>query len=78
VKETPAEITRLLRAMGAGDKEAEDQIFRVIYPQLRRLAAHYMHWEKPNHTLQPTALAHEAYLKLMGQQGAEWSHESTS
>jgi RNA polymerase sigma factor (TIGR02999 family) len=60
----PTEMTALLRAWGSGDKSALDRLLPLIYDELRRLAAHYLRAERPDHTLQPTALVHEAYLRL--------------
>lgn len=60
------EVTRMLRRVAAGDREAEEQLFSLIYGQLKKLAAGALRREKPGHTLQPTALVHEAYLRLLG------------
>jgi RNA polymerase sigma factor (TIGR02999 family) len=49
-----------------------DELFPVIYGELRRVARRYLHQERRNHTLQPTALVHEAWMKLQKEQGAEW------
>jgi RNA polymerase sigma factor (TIGR02999 family) len=61
------EITRLLREMGAGDKEAMHRLLPLVYEELRRLAASYFRRERVEHTLQPTALVHEAYLRMVDQ-----------
>jgi RNA polymerase sigma-70 factor, ECF subfamily len=53
-------------------RHAEEQLFADVYTELRALAARYLHRERKNHTLQPTALVHEAYLKLVGQTGIHW------
>lgn len=55
-----------LREGGDGNPDAADRLLPLIYPELRRQAARYLRCERPNHTLQPTALVHEAYLKLVG------------
>jgi RNA polymerase sigma factor (TIGR02999 family) len=60
-----SEATRLINAMGKGDPQAARELFPLIYDQLRKLAAHHMTHEKPGQTLQPTALVHEAYLRLV-------------
>lgn len=64
---SPGEVTRLLIAMQDGQPDAEARLLTLVYDELRRLAAGYMRRERPDHTLQATALVHEAYLKLAGQ-----------
>jgi RNA polymerase sigma-70 factor, ECF subfamily len=61
------EVTRLLREMGGGDKEAMNRLLPLVYEQLRWLAASYFRRERIEHTLQPTALVHEAYLRMVDQ-----------
>jgi DNA-directed RNA polymerase specialized sigma24 family protein len=63
----PTEVTRLLRNAQAGDKAALDELLPLVYNELRRLAASHLRRERANHTLQPTALVHEAYLRLVDQ-----------
>jgi RNA polymerase sigma factor (TIGR02999 family) len=58
-------VTRLLQAWGGGDKAALDELMPVVYDQLRRLAAHCLRSERPDHTLRATALVNEAYLRLV-------------
>jgi len=65
-------VTSLLRRWRGGDREAGDQLMEQLYPELRRLAASYMRSERPDHTLQPTALVHELYLKLIAGASLEW------
>ena len=65
-------ITRLLIELSNGDRDAVDLLLPVIYDELRKLAANYLRRERPDHTLQPTALVHEAYLRLADQTHAEW------
>jgi RNA polymerase sigma factor (TIGR02999 family) len=65
------QITVLLNQLGAGDKEAGDRLFPLVYQELKKMAARYMRAERADHTLQPTALVHEAYLKLVDQ-SIEW------
>jgi len=60
-------ITMLLHRFAAGDKSAIDRLVPLLYPELRKLARSYMHNEKVGHTLQPTALVHQAYMKLVKQ-----------
>jgi len=67
-----SEVTRILDAIGQGDAQAADQLLPLVYHELRRLAAYRMASEPAGHTLQPTALVHEAWLKLAGQQDRRW------
>lgn len=60
------EVTRLLKAAAGGDREALDRVLPLVYDELRRIARRQMGRERPGHTLHPTALVHEAYLKLAG------------
>jgi RNA polymerase sigma factor (TIGR02999 family) len=62
--ESISQITRLLHACRSGDSDAMDQLMPLVYEQLRSLAAHYLRRERTEHTLQATALVHEAYLKM--------------
>lgn len=66
----PGQITILLRRVSEGDPLAESALIGYVYPDLRRLAANYLRKERRDHTLQPTALVHEAFLKLAGDSGA--------
>lgn len=61
-----SDITDLLNRWGRGDGEAFKALLPLVYEELRRLAAHHLRQERPGHTLQPTALVHEAYLRLSG------------
>lgn len=61
-----ADVTQLLDAAAAGDPRASEELLPLVYEELRKLAAARMSEEYPNHTLQPTALVHEAYLRLVG------------
>jgi|SRR5271157_1812338 len=63
--------TRLLLASSEGNRAAEEKLIPLVYNELRRLAGGYMRAERPDHTLQPTALVHEAYLRLVGQE-SDW------
>ena len=60
------DVTALLKAWSGGERGALERLFPLVYGELRRLAATYMRDERPDHTLQPTALVHEAYLRLVG------------
>ncbi len=62
----PGEVTGLLRRADAGDREAYDRIFGVVYDELRAVAAGHLRRERAEHTLQPTALVHELFLKMAG------------
>ena len=64
------EVTRLLDAIGQGDAQASDELLPLVYDELRSLARRRLAVEKPGQTLQPTALVHEAYLRLVGPGGA--------
>ncbi len=69
----PAEqLMRLLEASDHGDELALDQLIELVYGELRGLAAHQLQLERPDHTLQPTALVHEVYLKLFEQTNVQW------
>ncbi len=63
----PTDVTRLLLSWSGGDKNALNEIVPLVYRELRRLAAAYLRRERHDHTLQPTALVHEAYLRLIDQ-----------
>jgi RNA polymerase sigma-70 factor, ECF subfamily len=76
VRSETGEVTRLLREIRSGKKEAEEKLIPIVYKELRRLAAHYLREERPDHTLQPTALVHEAYLRLAKIQGIDWQGRS--
>jgi RNA polymerase sigma factor (TIGR02999 family) len=71
-----ADVTLLLKRLSEGDQSVLHQLVPVVYAELRRLASGYMRRERPDHTLQTTALVHEAYLQLVGQQRARWSNRS--
>jgi RNA polymerase sigma factor (TIGR02999 family) len=71
----PAEITQLLVASRAGDADALNQLLPLVYDELRRLAGHYLRRERSDHTLQPTALVHEAYMRLIDQ-NVSWQNRA--
>jgi RNA polymerase sigma-70 factor (ECF subfamily) len=66
------EVTLLLSALTRGDEDAASKLMPLVYDELRRLAASYMRRERADHTLQATALVHEAYLKLIDQRAVNW------
>ena len=70
------EITALLKHVGGGDEQAREQLIELVYRELHRLAGYYMRGERIDHTLQPTALVHEAYLRLFGQEQINWQNHS--
>lgn len=72
----PGEVTLLLAQLRAGQREAEEKLIPLVYDELRRLASHYLRGERPDHTLQPTALVHEAYLRLSRLHELDWQSRS--
>jgi RNA polymerase sigma factor (TIGR02999 family) len=74
--DTPGEITLLLQQMGSGDTQATEKLLRLVLPELRALARHYLRGERPGHTLQPTALVNEAYLRLVSDQARNWRNRA--
>ncbi len=73
---TPSEVTRLLKAWSSGKTEALDQLIPIVYDELRAVAARYLRRERQDHTLQPTALVNEAYLRLIDQKQVEWQNRA--
>ena len=69
-------VTLLLNKLGDGDQNAASQLVPLVYQELRRMAAQCLRHERPGHTLQATALVHEAYIKLAGQRDAKWQNRS--
>jgi RNA polymerase sigma factor (TIGR02999 family) len=67
-----SEVTRILTAIEQGEAGAADQLLPLVYDNLRRLAAWHMAQERPGQTLQATALVHEAWLRLVGQEDSQW------
>lgn len=68
----PQEVTQLLERWSGGDKEALDELTPLIYNELKRVARRQMMRERADHTLESTALVHEAFLRLIGQKGTKW------
>lgn len=69
-------ITQLLNDYQGGKKDALDELFPLVYGELRKLAANRLRGERSDHTLQPTALVHEAYLRLIEQHSADWQNRA--
>jgi RNA polymerase sigma-70 factor (ECF subfamily) len=72
----PGEVTMLLGRIKSGDQDALAELIPLVYKELRRLAGHFLRNERMGHTLQPTALVHEAYLCLAGQDHANWQNRA--
>ena len=70
------DVTQMLIDWGNGDAEALERLMPLVYDELHRLAERYMRRERPGHTLQPTALVHEAYLQLVDQRRVQWQNRS--
>ncbi len=73
---TPGDVTQLLAAWSNGDQEARERLIPLVYDELRRLADRYLRRERPDHTLQPTALVHETYLRLVNQTEVRWQNRA--
>ena len=71
-----ADVTQLLLGASRGDGASLEALFPLVYHELRRLASHYLRQERAGHTLQPTALVHEAYLRLVDQTGITWQNRA--
>jgi RNA polymerase sigma factor (TIGR02999 family) len=71
-----ADVTALLEAAGDGDRQAFDRVVPLVYDELRRIARHQLGSEHPDHTLNTSALVHEAYLRLVGLEHIEWRGRS--
>jgi RNA polymerase sigma factor (TIGR02999 family) len=76
VESSPSEVTALLTLLSKGDKTVIERLMPLVYDELHRRAAGYMRKERADHTLQPTALVHEAYLKLVGQREASFQNRA--
>jgi RNA polymerase sigma factor (TIGR02999 family) len=72
----PPNVTQLLIGWGKGDKEALDELLPIVYDELRQQAARYLRRERAGHTLQTTALIHEAYLRLVDQKNVKWQNRA--
>src|SRR5262245_48897528 len=76
VSEPSRDVTGLLQAWSAGDAEARERVLSFLYRDLRRRAAAKLRGERAGHTLQPTALVHEAYIRLVGQDRVRWRNRA--
>lgn len=74
--ESSGDVTLLLEQMRSGRKDALERLLPLLYNELRRLAGRYMRDERADHTLEPTALVHEAYLRLTNQDRANWQNRA--
>ena len=72
----PVEVTQLLIAWSNGDQVARERLMSVVYEELHRLARRYMRNESPGHTLQTSALVHEAFIRLVDQRNVHWQNRS--
>jgi RNA polymerase sigma factor (TIGR02999 family) len=70
------QLTLLLQQVGGGDKEAVEKLISIVYPELRRIAANRLRSERSGHTLQPTALVNEVYLRLFGSEPIAWQNRA--
>lgn len=73
---TSPEVTQLLLAWSDGDHEALERLMPLVYRELKKIAESYLRRERAGHSLQPTALAHEAYIKLIDQQHVRWQNRA--
>jgi RNA polymerase sigma factor (TIGR02999 family) len=76
MQQGPGEVTVLLQQITAGDSQATDKLIPFVVDELRRLARLQLRDERPGHTLQPTALVNEAYLRLVGDQSRDWQNRA--
>jgi RNA polymerase sigma-70 factor (ECF subfamily) len=76
MSKSPGEVTLLLAEVKLGNKDAFARLMPLVYKELHRLAGQYLRDERIGHTLQPTALVHEAYLRLVGQDRADWQNRA--
>src|SRR2546429_7269105 len=74
--ESRSDVTATLLEMSAGKGDAAERLLPLVYDELRKLAANYLRRERPDHTLQPTALVHEAYLRLVDQTRVNWQNRA--
>jgi len=74
--DSPPDVTELLDQLSAGSEKALDDLLPLVYGELRRQAARYLRRERQNHTLQPTALVNEAFIKLVDQRNVRWQNRA--
>jgi len=77
MNQAPGEVTQLLMAFKAGEGNVEGKLLDVVYKELHRVAARHMRRERADHTLQATALIHEAYEHLVDQRAKDWQRSRT-
>ena len=70
------EVTILLQQISSGNSDAANRLIPLVFHELHQLARHYLQAERPDHTLQPTALVNEAYLRLVGDQARDWRNRA--
>src|SRR5215212_11452533 len=73
---SPEQITQLLKHWSNGDQAARDQLIPLVYQKLRRMAHQHMRKERPGHTLQTSALVHEAFVRLIDQTNIQWQNRA--
>jgi len=76
VTEKPPDVTQILQRISAGNGDALNDLFEAVDAELRRQAARYLRRERQNHTLQPTALVNEAFMKLVDQRNVQWQNRA--
>jgi RNA polymerase sigma-70 factor, ECF subfamily len=76
MNESPIDVTVMLRQLSNGNQEVLAELIPLVYDELRRLAAYHLRHERSNHTLQATALVHEAYLRLVDQRDMDWKNRA--
>ena len=76
MSEETSDVTQMLLAWSAGKTGAQDSLFQVVYDELKRIARQYLSREREGHTLQPTALVHEAYLRMVDQTRVSWQNRA--
>jgi len=76
VTNQPSKVSQLLQAWGRGDVQAREELVPLVYRELRRRAGAFLRRERPDHTLQATALVHEAYVRLVGQDRVAWQNRA--
>ena len=70
------DVTQLLKQWRQGDRDALERLMPLVYEELRRIAGHYLKGERQGHTLESTALVHEAFLRLIGQRNVQWQNRA--
>ena len=76
MSEPSIDVTQLLKQLSSGNQDVLAELIPLVYDELRRLAAYHLRQERANHTLQATALVHEAYLRLVDQRHVDWKNRS--